>query len=99
VKYCLVCHQGNGTGVPGMYPPLTKGSWAGRDPKELVPILTKGLSGKVEVNDEVYKSVMPAQEQLTDQEIADVLSYIRSNFGNSFPPVSAATVKKIRSGK
>src|SRR5665647_3491455 len=82
-KYCLVCHQTSGSGVPGMFPPLGKGSWVGKDPKELVLIITKGLSGKVEVNGEVYKSAMPPQTQLTDKEIADVLSYIRSDFGNS----------------
>lgn len=98
-KYCLVCHQATGSGVPGMFPPLGKGSWVGKDSKELVTILTKGLSGKVEVNGEVYKSAMPPQAQLTDQEIADVLSYIRSDFGNSFDPVDAEAVKKIRSGK
>jgi len=98
-KYCLVCHQANGSGVPGMYPPLSKGSWAGKDPAELVLIITKGLSGKVEVNGEVYKSAMPAQVQLTDQEIADVLSFVRSNFGNSFDPVNAEMVKKSRLGK
>lgn len=98
-KYCLVCHQASGSGVPGMFPPLTKGSWVGKDPKELVLIITKGLSGKVEVNGEVYKSAMPPQAQLTDKEIADVLSYIRSDFGNSFKPVDAEFVKKVRSGK
>lgn len=82
-----------------MYPPLGPGSWTGKDPKELVPILTKGLRGKVEVNGEIYKNEMPAQEQLTDQEIADVLTYIRSNFGNSFDTVNVELVKKIRSGK
>jgi len=98
-KYCLVCHQANGSGVPGMFPPLSKGSWVGKDPKELVLIITKGLSGKVEVNGEIYKSAMPPQAQLTDKEIADVLSYIRSDFGNSFKPVDVELVKKVRSGK
>lgn len=98
-KYCLVCHQADGSGVPGMYPPLGKGSWTGKDPKELVLILTKGLKGKVEVNGESYNSEMPAQVQLTDEEIADVLSYVRSNFGNSFDPVDVELVKKIRRGK
>ena len=97
-KYCLVCHQADGSGVPGMYPPLGPGSWVGKDPKELVEILTKGLSGKVEVNGEIYKNAMPAQAQLTNDEIADVLTYIRSEFGNSFQSVDAALVKKIRSG-
>lgn len=98
-KYCLVCHQASGSGVPGMFPPVGKGSWAGRDPKELVLIITKGLSGKIEVNGQVYKSAMPPQAQLTDKEIADVLTYIRSDFGNSFGAVSVEFVKKVRSGK
>ena len=98
-QYCLVCHQTNGSGVPGMYPPLSKGSWMDKDPQKLVPILTKGLSGEIEVNGEIYKSAMPAQAQLTDQEIADVLSYVRSNFGNSFDPIDAMLVNKIRNAK
>lgn len=98
-KYCLACHQSDGSGVPGLYPPLGPGSWIGKDPKELFVILTKGLSGKIEVNGEVYKNAMPAQAQLTDEEIAGVLSYIRSDFGNNFDPVDAELVKKIRSGK
>jgi mono/diheme cytochrome c family protein len=98
-KYCLVCHQADGSGVPGMYPPLGPGSWVGKDSKVLIDILTKGLTGKVEVKGEIYKNAMPAQSQLTDQEIADVLTYIRSDFGNSFDPIDANYVTKNRSGK
>jgi len=76
-KYCLVCHQADGSGVPGMHPPLGPGSWVDKDPNELIAILMKGLSGKVEVNGEIYNSFMPSQAQLTDEEIAAVLSYIR----------------------
>lgn len=98
-KYCLVCHQADGTGVPGMHPPLGPGSWVGNEPKELIAIMMKGLSGKIEVNGETYNGFMPSQAQLTDEEIADVLSYIRSSFGNNFEPVEASLVKKVRSGK
>lgn len=98
-KYCLVCHQADGSGVPGMHPPLGPGSWVGNEPKELIAIMMKGLSGKVEVNGETYNGFMPSQAQLTDEEIADVLSYIRSSFGNNFEPVEASLVKKVRSGK
>jgi mono/diheme cytochrome c family protein len=98
-KYCLVCHQADGSGVPGMHPPLTQGSWVGKEPRELVAIMMKGLSGKIEVNGETYNGFMPSQAQLTDEEIADVLSYIRSSFGNNFEPVDASFVKKVRSGK
>jgi mono/diheme cytochrome c family protein len=98
-NHCLVCHQADGSGVPGMHPPLGPGSWVSKDPKELVAIMMKGLNGKVEVNGEVYKGFMPSQAQLTDEEIADVLSYVRSSFGNNFDPVTVDLVKKVRSGK
>lgn len=98
-KYCMDCHQADGSGVPGMHPPLGPGSWVGNDPKELIAMMMKGLSGKIEVNGEVYNGFMPSQAQLTNEEIADVLSYIRSSFGNNFEPVDAELVKKIRSGR
>ena len=98
-KYCLTCHQADGSGVPNMHPPLGPDSWVGKDPHELIAIMMKGLSGKIEVNGEVYKSFMPSHAKLTDEEIADVLTYVRSSFGNSFEPVSAEMVKKIRSGR
>lgn len=96
---CLTCHQSDGSGVPNMHPPLGPGSWVGKDPKELIAIMMKGLTGKIEVNGEVYKNRMPSHAKLTDEEIADVLSYIRSSFGNNFGPVTADMVKKIRSGR
>ena len=98
-KYCLVCHQSDGSGVPGMHPPLGPGSWVGKEPKDLVAIMMKGLSGKIEVNGEVYNTFMPSQAHLSNEEMADVLSYIRISFGNNFEPVDADLVKKVRSGK
>jgi mono/diheme cytochrome c family protein len=96
---CLTCHQADGSGVPGMHPPLVPGSWVSKEPRELVAIMMKGLSGKIEVNGEVYNDFMPSQAQLSDQEIADVLSYVRSNFGNNLGPVTVDLVNKIRSGR
>jgi mono/diheme cytochrome c family protein len=98
-KYCLTCHQSDGSGVPNMHPPLGPGSWVEKDPKELVAIMMKGLSGKIEVNGEEYKNFMPSHAQLTDEELADVLSYIRSSFGNNLSPVTVEMVAKIRSGR
>lgn len=98
-QYCLTCHQANGSGVQSMYPPLTPGSWVGKDYKDLIAIMMKGLSGKIEVNGEVYKNFMPSQAQLTDEQLADVLSYVRSSFGNNFEPVTPEMVKKVRSGR
>lgn len=98
-KYCLACHQADGSGVPGMYPPLGTGSWADKEPKELIAVMMKGLSGKIEVNGETFNGFMPSQAQLTDEEIADVLSYVRSSFGNNFDPIDANLVKKVKSGR
>lgn len=98
-QYCLTCHQSDGSGVPNMHPPLTPGSWVGKDPNELIAIMMKGLSGKIEVNGEVYKNFMPSHAQLTDEQLADVLSYVRSSFGNNFEPVTPEMVKKVRSGR
>jgi len=98
-KHCLTCHQADGSGVPGMHPPLGPGSWVEREPAELIAILMKGLSGKIEVNGEEYKSFMPSQAKLSDEEIADVLTYIRINFGNNLSPVTPEMVSKIRNGR
>jgi mono/diheme cytochrome c family protein len=98
-QYCLTCHQSDGSGVPNMHPPLGPGSWIEKEPAELVAIMMKGLSGKIEVNGEEYKNFMPSHANLTDQEISDVLTYIRTSFGNNLSPVSADLVKKVRSGR
>ncbi len=98
-QYCMACHQTDGTGVPGMHPPLTPGSWVDKGPNELIAIMMKGLSGKIEVNGESYKNFMPSHAQLTDDEIANVLSYIRTSFGNTLEPVTPDMVKAVRSGK
>jgi mono/diheme cytochrome c family protein len=99
MQYCMTCHQADGSGVPNMHPPLGPGSWVGKEPKELIAIMMKGLSGKIEVNGEVYKNYMPSHANLTDLEIANVLSYVRSSFGNNFEPVTERMVARVRKGQ
>lgn len=96
---CLSCHQADGSGVPGMHPPLGAGSWVGKPPKELIAIMMKGLNGKIEVNDEIYNDFMPSHAQLSDEDIANVLTYIRSSFGNNFDAVTPQMVNDVRTGK
>jgi mono/diheme cytochrome c family protein len=96
IKSCMVCHQADGAGVPGLNPPLGKTDWVTGDKKRLINIVLKGLETEIEVNGEVYANPMPAQPQLTDQEIADVLTYIRKNFGNKASAVTPAEVKAQR---
>lgn len=95
-RYCLTCHQADGNGTANMHPPLGPGSWVEKEPAELIAMLMKGLNGKVEVNGQTYNNFMPSQAQLTDEEIADVLSYVRSSFGNQLSPVTVDMVKKAK---
>jgi len=94
--YCLPCHQADGKGVPGMNPPLIKTDWVLGDKKRLVNVLLKGLDQEIEINGDTYNNVMPAQSSLKDQEIADVLNYVRNSFGNKAGAVTLAEVKKQR---
>lgn len=96
IKSCLVCHQADGAGVPGLNPPLGKTDWVTGDKRRLINIILKGLDTPIQVNGEEYANPMPPQPQLTDQEIADVLTYIRSNFGNKASAVTVTEVKNAR---
>jgi mono/diheme cytochrome c family protein len=95
-KYCLACHQANGTGVPGMYPPLTDTNWIQGDKNRLIGILVAGLEGEIVVNNQVYRTAMPAHNYLSDNQIADVLTYIRNSFGNSASPIAPEEVQAYR---
>ncbi|GGH75031.1 mono/diheme cytochrome c family protein [Filimonas zeae] len=94
--YCLACHQANGGGVPNLNPPLAKTSFVLGDKKKLVSILLKGMNEEVEIDGNYYSNTMPAQAFLKDQELADVLTYIRNSFGNKATAVTVAEVKAAR---
>ncbi|MEN6534474.1 MAG: cytochrome c [Bryobacteraceae bacterium] len=94
---CIPCHQEGGKGLPGTYPPLAGSEWVAMDPGIPVRIVLHGLRGPIEVRGGSYANEMPPLgAQLGDAEIAAVLSYVRSSFGNTAGAVDADTVKKIR---
>ncbi len=93
---CAVCHQPDGGGVPGMNPPLIKTEWVLGDKSRLIEIVLKGLKDKIEIDGESYENIMPANDYLTDQEIADVLTFVRNNFGNKASGIKPAEVKALR---
>lgn len=97
-EVCLTCHQQDAGGVPRMTPPLIKTKWVLGDKKALVKIVLKGLKGgEIEIDGDTYENPMPPQEEnLNDQQIADVLTYVRNSFGNKATPVLPAEVKKVR---
>jgi mono/diheme cytochrome c family protein len=94
---CAVCHQATGKGLPGAFPPLAQSSWVeGRD-TTLVRIVLHGVQGALTVNGTTYNSAMPAfGGQLSDAQIAAVLTYIRSQWGNKTPAVSPTVVSAQR---
>ena len=94
---CLVCHMADGSGVPGMHPPIYESEFVNGEKDTLIGIIIHGLQGEIKINGEVYNGIMPPQANLTDQQIADVLTYIRSNFGNNSGPVTPEEVQKKRS--
>lgn len=95
---CLACHMRNGSGVPGMHPPLIKSEFVNGDPDQLIKIILEGLKGKIEVQGEIYNSIMPPQANLSDKQIADVLTFIRSEFGNNSGAILPEQVQKVRNG-
>lgn len=98
-KYCLSCHQADGRGVSGLNPPLVKTKWVLGDKNTLINIVLRGMDAPIEIQDESYNNTMPAHSHLTDQEIADVLTYVRSNFGNKASAISVKEVKTARNTK
>ncbi|HET8657323.1 MAG TPA: cytochrome c [Longimicrobiaceae bacterium] len=94
---CSACHQANAQGVPGMYPPLAGSEWVNGDKDQVIRIVLHGLEGDLEVKGDYFSGTMPPWGQaLSDSEIAAVLTYVRSNFGNSASAVTEADVAKIR---
>lgn len=92
---CLACHQVDALGTEEMNPPLVGTKEVLGDKTALVRIVLNGLKG-VQVGGEDYRNTMAPHKDLTDRQIADVLTYIRNSFGNKASAVSAAQVKAIR---
>lgn len=95
--FCRSCHQADGTGSPGMYPPLDGTETVNGDKEHLIRIILEGQSGPIVVKGEHYNNEMPKMDYLTDKQIADVLTWVRSNFGNEAGPVSESEVAALRS--
>lgn len=98
-KECLSCHLQDGLGVQGLNPPLVKTEWVLGPKQQLIKIVLNGLTEPVTIDGDVFHNPMPPHTHLTDQEIADVLSYVRNTFGNKASAVTAREVKKVRAEK
>jgi mono/diheme cytochrome c family protein len=99
-KSCLTCHQADGSGVPGMYPPLNQAEKVMGPPEGIIKVILYGLKGPTVIKGETYTQRMPAQSLLSDSTIAVLVNYVKKRWGGSETAVSAEEVRKIRaSGK
>lgn len=95
---CQTCHQANGEGVPGQYPPLAGSEFTNGGSRRMAMIVLKGLQGPVKVKGQQFGSAVmqPWDKTLTDQKIADVMTYERSTWGNHATPVTAEEIAALR---
>lgn len=93
---CIACHQPTGKGLPPAFPPLAEAPIVNGDASLPIKFILHGLMGPVTVAGTTYTSMMPAVAGVNDQEISDVLTYVRASFGNNSGPVSVEQVKAVR---
>ncbi|MBZ5522714.1 MAG: cytochrome c [Acidobacteriia bacterium] len=95
-RVCATCHQLNAQGLPGAFPPLAGSPFAAGPAERMIRIVLNGLMGPVEVKGQRFNNVMPPWKTLSDAEISAVLTYVRSNFGNTASAVTAEQVAQVR---
>jgi mono/diheme cytochrome c family protein len=96
-QFCMTCHQVDGGGVPNLNPPLEKTSYVAGSKTKLIRVILKGMNTHEDIDGETYTNIMPPFNYLKDQQISDVLTYIRNSFGNNAVPVTLGDVKYVRS--
>lgn len=95
-QVCLACHQAHGLGLPGLAPPLADSEWVAGSEGRIIRIVLHGMRGKLKVKGEEYERDMPSLGVLEDEQVASVLTYVRREWGHTFPAVSPETVKQVR---
>lgn len=96
IANCSVCHMPNGLGVKGSFPPLVGTEWALGDADRMIEIVLKGFEEEIEINGDKYITPMVGLPHLKDDEIADILTYVRSAWGNDASAVSKEEVTAVR---
>jgi mono/diheme cytochrome c family protein len=94
---CQACHQADGRGVAGNYPPLDGSSWVTGRADVLAALLLHGLEGEITVEGEAYNGIMPPWSHLSDEQLAAVMTFVRNSWSNQASPVVADLVTAVRS--
>ena len=96
---CSTCHMPEGQGMEGVFPPLAKSDYVGGGPAKVASVVLHGLQGPVTVNGVDYNSIMPPMSQLTDDEVANITTYVLNSWGNPGGRITKAEVAEIRKQK
>jgi len=96
--HCIACHQANGQGLKGAFPPLAGSDYLAQGPAAVVSAVINGLSGPITVNGVEYNAVMPALSYLSDSDVADVVTFVMNSWDNPGGEVNAAEVAAARGG-
>ena len=95
IQQCAACHQATGLGVPGAFPPLAGSPWPVGSEERVIKIVLAGLAGEIEVNGQKYVGNMPnIGAGLKDAQVANIISYVRSAWGNKGEPVMIPKLRK-----
>jgi glucose/arabinose dehydrogenase/mono/diheme cytochrome c family protein len=95
-KYCVACHQRDGKGDGARFPSLVSTGWVSGNRTRLISLLLNGLQGEIDVEGRKFNGVMPAHAFLTDEQIAQLSTFLRQNFGNHANAVEATEVAAVR---
>jgi glucose/arabinose dehydrogenase len=96
LRYCGSCHLPGGQGDGNRFPPVFGSEWVGGPKTRLIEVVLKGLSGPITVRNKPYDGVMPAHSFLSDAQVADILTYMRTRMNHGGTPISAEEVQAVR---
>lgn len=98
-RECLSCHQADGGGVPHLNPPLAGNTVLLTDKTKAIAVVLNGMTDRIPIDDEYYSNNMASHAYLSNQQIADVLTFVRNSFGNKAEAITAVDVKLAKAGK
>ncbi|MDZ7716820.1 MAG: copper-containing nitrite reductase [Balneolaceae bacterium] len=95
MSVCQACHMADGSGIEGAFPPVANSDYLNENPDRGISAVVHGLSGEITVNGETYNGIMPRQN-LTNEEVANVVTYLLNNFDNAGGEVTPEDVERVR---
>ncbi|MCE6993028.1 cytochrome c, partial [Dyadobacter sp. CY323] len=93
--YCTPCHQRDGKGDGSRFPPLVNSEWVTEDKRRLIQVVANGLEGEIKVLGKPYNDLMPKHDFIKSEEMAQLLTFVRQQFGNMPDRISVEEVNRV----